>query len=126
MDQRTVVVLGASSKPDRMSFRAVHTLLQKGYEVIPVNPNEKKIGNSLCLPTLEAVGSQMAGPIDTITLYMNALRSTPLEPSIRALHPRRVIFNPGAENPALKKNLEKSGIECLEACTLVMLTINRF
>jgi len=39
------------------------------------------------------------------------------------LSPKRIIFNPGTENQELKKLAEAQGIECLEACTLVMLSV---
>ena len=42
------------------------------------------------------------------------------------LKPRRVIFNPGAENAALAEALEKAGIGCEEACTLVLLNTGLF
>jgi hypothetical protein len=34
---------------------------------------------------------------------------------------KRIIFNPGAENPELAKLAEEKGIETIEACTLTML-----
>jgi hypothetical protein len=37
-----------------------------------------------------------------------------------------VIFNPGAENTALVAELEKAGIACEEACTLVLLNTGQF
>jgi hypothetical protein len=43
-----------------------------------------------------------------------------------ALKPKRVIFNPGTENPALFKLLRESGIEVEVGCTLVMLSTNQY
>jgi hypothetical protein len=45
---------------------------------------------------------------------------------ILGLNPRRIIFNPGTENPELEELARKQGIETLEACTLVLLSIGRF
>ena len=42
------------------------------------------------------------------------------------LAPRRVIFNPGAENPESYERLEAGGIEVVEACTLVLLRTGQF
>jgi hypothetical protein len=42
------------------------------------------------------------------------------------LKPKRIIFNPGTENPGFEQMLEDQGIETLEACTLVMLRTNQF
>ena len=36
---KTIAVVGASSKPDKDSYRVMETLINFGYEVFPVNPN---------------------------------------------------------------------------------------
>ena len=38
---KTIAVVGASSKPDRDSYKVVESLVAHGYKVFPVNPNEK-------------------------------------------------------------------------------------
>jgi hypothetical protein len=45
---------------------------------------------------------------------------------ILALKPKRVVFNPGTENPAFEKKLTAAGILPIEACTLVMLRTNQY
>ena len=64
--------------------------------------------------------------IDTVTLYVAANISDKLSEEIIARKPRRVIFNPGAENPVLAQKLRTENIEPVEACTLVMLRTGRF
>ena len=60
-------------------------------------------------------------PVDTLTVYVNSKISNGLKNDILKLNPRRVIFNPGAENEKLAEFLESAGIEVVIACTLVML-----
>ena len=38
--------------------------------------------------------------IDTVTMYLNPDRQKEYEGYILTLHPKRIIFNPGAENPS--------------------------
>jgi hypothetical protein len=121
-----VVVLGASSKPDRYSYLAVERLTSHGHTPVPVHPREKIVQGIAVFPSLEKVKSDFPEPIDTITVYVNRLVSSGLEAAIAALAPRRVIFNPGAENPELCRALEKRGIRTLEACTLVLLSTGQF
>ncbi len=64
--------------------------------------------------------------IDTLTMYVGPDLSTKMESEILALRPRRVIFNPGSENPPLQNSLAKAGIEVEEACTLVLLRTHQF
>ena len=116
-----VAVLGASPSRERFSNKAVHRLSKAGYETIPINPNTPEVAGIPCLPDLG-----MTKDIDTVTIYLSAKHSGGLEEQLVALAPRRVIFNPGAENPELRQNLEKKHIICIEACTLVMLDVGSF
>ncbi len=53
----TIAVIGASSNPDRDSFKVMKYLIEKGYKVFPVNPNEikNKILNIKCYPNLSSI-----------------------------------------------------------------------
>lgn len=115
-------MVGASRKPDRYSNRAVRMLLQHGHEVVPVNPSASSIEGLAVVSRLEEV----SGSVDTLTLYVAAEISSSLGSTIMRLHPDRVIFNPGAENPALQAKLDAEGIHTETACTLVLLSTNQF
>lgn len=65
--------------------------------------------------------SEIKEPIDSLTMYVGAAISTPLEKEIIALAPKRVVFNPGSENTVLAKALIDAKIKVVENCTLVML-----
>jgi len=119
---RNVVVLGASPKEERYSNKAVKLLAEKGYNVIPVNP----AGVQVC--GIESVKSlaEISVPVDTVTMYVNSSRSDTMKDDITALNPRRIIFNPGAENEALAAECEASGIETENACTLILLNTSQF
>lgn len=64
--------------------------------------------------------------VDTITLYLNARNQEEYKDWIKSLNPRRVIFNPGAENVAFARELEEAGVEVNFACTLVMLRTGQY
>ncbi len=118
----TVVVLGASPKEDRYSNKAVKLLLEYGHEVIPVHPVAAAVHD---LPCIKKLGD-ITCPVHTLTLYLGPSASTPLQQQIIDLHPQRIIFNPGTENPDLETAARAAGIEVLEACTLVLLKTGRF
>ncbi len=42
------------------------------------------------------------------------------------INPKRIIFNPGTENEEFKQLATQNGVEPIEACTLVMLSIGNF
>lgn len=120
--KQTVAVLGASPKPQRYSNKAVNLLRELGHCVIPVHPVVKEIDGIPVIASLADIELK----VDTLTLYVSASLSSPLIAVILALNPGRVIFNPGTENPALKKMLEEQGILTEEACTLILLNTGQF
>ncbi len=117
-----VAILGASAKKDRYSYLALQSLINKGYKVFPINPSLREIDSLKVYPFLSALPEKA----DTITVYLAPYRSGPLIEEIIDAKPRRVIFNPGAENPSLMERLEVNGIKGVTACTLVMLSLGNF
>lgn len=122
MNKERVVIIGASDNPERYSHRALLLLRKHGHEVVPVHPRLAEIEG---VPVVADVGL-ITGPVDTVTMYVGAAISSGLQDRLIALGPKRVIFNPGAENAVLAHALQKAGIACEEACTLVLLNTGQF
>lgn len=120
--RKRVVVLGASDKPERYAHQAQQLLVRHGHEVIPVHPRLKEIEGVPVVADL----AQVAGPVDTVTMYVGPAISSGLDEKLIALKPRRVLFNPGSENPTLSTQLQAVGIGVEEACTLVLLHTGQF
>jgi predicted CoA-binding protein len=59
--------------------------------------------------------------VDTVTMYLGPQNQPEYYDYIVGLNPKRIIFNPGTENPELVKKAQEAGIETEYACTLVML-----
>jgi hypothetical protein len=68
----------------------------------------------------------MFSNIDTVTLYIGAKHQPGYYDYIIALQPKRVIFNPGTDNPEFEDLLRENDIEALRACTLVLLATNNY
>ena len=119
---RRVAVLGASSNPERYSHMAVVLLKKMGFPVIPIHPTLEQIEGLAVVKRLEEIPEE----VHTLTLYAGPKRVIPLLEAIVQLAPRRVIFNPGTESVETIGALSRSGIECVEACTLVMLKTGQF
>lgn len=119
---QTVAILGASTDTSRYASRAQRLLTEKGHRVIPVTARAAQVDGVGAVHSLADIDA----PVDTVTVYLRPSISARYLEQLLALRPRRVIFNPGAENPALATALRAQGIDCLEECTLVMLRSGRF
>lgn len=121
MRNKKTVVLGASTKPDRYAFKAIIMLVDKGHSVLAIGQNAGEVAG-IKIKTKAIPLSN----IDTITLYLNPARQRDYYNYIVEAKPKRVIFNPGTENPELYQLLELNNIKSEVACTLVLLATNRY
>ncbi|WP_103071246.1 CoA-binding protein [Aquimarina sediminis] len=120
MNKKTLV-LGASLNTKRYSNFVIHKLVAHNYEVIAVGLKKGEIAG-----VKVKTDTQNIENIDTVTLYLNPIRQQPYYDFIISLKPRRVIFNPGTENPELYQKLDAAGIKTEVACTLVLLSTNQY
>ena len=117
------LVLGASPQADRYSYLAVSLLKKMGYAVYALGGRTGMIDGVMIHTQWEALPTD---PIDTITLYLGAERQRAYYTHLLSAHPKRIIFNPGAENDELEQLAQAAGIQTLQACTLVMLRTNQY
>jgi predicted CoA-binding protein len=120
MSKRTLLI-GASTNPERYGYKATVALQSKKHEVIPVGLKEGEINGIKIL-----TGKPEIKDIDTVTLYVGPSNQAEWMDYVIGLNPKRVIFNPGTENPEFEALLQKNKIEPIEACTLVMLSIGNY
>ncbi len=120
MKKRTLVV-GATDNPTRYAYRAAHMLHNHGH---PIELLGTKTGNVAGQDIKQ--GEPQLTDIDTVTLYVGTRNQPPLYDYLLSLKPKRIIFNPGTENPEFEDMAHKQGIETVEGCTLVMLSVGQY
>lgn len=119
---KKTLVLGASPNPERYSFKAVVKLSNHGHEVIPVGLKSGLIEDKEIYTNMPIVDG-----IHTITLYIGPQNQpTYYDYIVNKIHPKRIVFNPGTENPELEQLAKQKGIETEVACTLVLLSLNEY
>ena len=118
---KKTLVLGASANPTRYSYLAVNKLREHNHPVVA-------IGRTTALVADIPVQSETSPipELDTVTMYLNPVNQKNYYDYILDQHPKRVIFNPGAENPDFEKILQEKGIQSVEACTLVLLSTGQY
>ncbi len=118
---KKTLVIGASTNPERYSFKAINSLVNHNHTVVAIG---QRIG--------EVAGVKIqakaipATKIHTVSLYLNAVAQRDYYNYIIGLNPKRVLFNPGTENPEFYQLLKANGIKYEEACTLVLLATNQY
>ena len=120
MKNKTLVI-GASLKEERYSNRAIKKLRYFGQPVSAIGLKKGVVED------VEIKASQFPFEnIHTVTLYLNAARQEGYYDYIISLKPKRVIFNPGTENPHFCALLKAEKIAYEESCTLVLLSTGQY
>jgi len=118
---KPTVVIGASPNTDRYSYKATISLQQHKHTVYPIGIRNGKINDLDIITTKPIIDN-----INTVTLYVGPDNQPAWFDYIFSLNPKRIIFNPGTENPEFEALAISKGIEVLDACTLVLLSINQY
>jgi predicted CoA-binding protein len=118
---KKTLVLGASANPARYSFLAINSLRKHQHPVEAIGRKEGKV-----LDVDIVTEKKSFDTVDTVTLYLNPTHQKEYYDYILSLRPKRIIFNPGAENDELCHLAQKNGIQPLEACTLVLLSTGQY
>jgi len=115
------LIIGASSNPERYSYLAAEKLLAHGHEIELIGKRPDVIfGKTIDMEKKEFED------IDTVTMYISDKFQPEYYEYIVSLNPRRVIFNPGTENPEFEGILIQNDIHVEEACTLVLLGTGQY
>ncbi len=118
---KKTLVIGASTNPNRYSYRAMQQLIANGHEVIGIGKKEGEVNGVKITANMI-----LYKDVDTVTLYLNKKNQQEFYDYIISLNPKRVLFNPGAENEELENLLTKNQIAFEEACTLVLLSTGQY
>ncbi len=117
------VVIGGSPNSYRYSYQATLRLKENGHEVVPVGIHTGYISS---IEILDLKSKPTIEDVDTVTMYLSPQNQEEWKDYVYSLKPRRIIFNPGAENPAFEQQALSKNIEIINACTLVMLSVGNY
>jgi predicted CoA-binding protein len=119
--KKKTLILGATNNPSRYANLAADRLVAHGHPIVNVGIKSGQAGGV----DIEKAG-EVYTDIDTVTLYLGPENQPQYYDYILNSNPKRIIFNPGTENPELEELAEEKGIETLYACTLVMLSTGQY
>ncbi len=103
---KRVAMVGLSADWWRPSFFAAKYLLERGFEVIPINPKYEEILGQKCYPDLKSIPA----PVDIVDLFQKTERVPPFVDDAIAIGAKVVwmqlgIVNQDADNPTIATRL---------------------
>ena len=113
---KKTLVFGASLNPHRYSNLAIYRLVNYGIETYAFGLVSGEVHGVKIQTNISEIED-----LDTISLYMNPRRQENYYQDIIKLNPRRVIFNPGTENPELVQLALENDIDIKYDCALMLL-----
>ena len=118
--KKTLVIV-ASENPDRYSNKAIKSLVSHNHEVVAIGLRAGEVAGVSFYSEKKAFEN-----VDTVTMYVGPQNQPEYYNYVLGLKPKRVIFNPGTENPEFITKLESAGIYPEIACTLVLLATGQY
>lgn len=104
---KRIAVVGLSPKPHRDSNRVAKYLLEKGYDVIPVNPGQEKILEKPCYKSLEDIPFS----IDVANLFINPTRVPPVVDQCIRIGVKTIWMQLGIVHNEAAAKAREAGIE---------------
>lgn len=111
-----IAVVGLSNNPARPSYGVAAYLLQAGFDVIPVNPQEDVILGLPCYPDLASV----PGTIDLVDVFRQSEAVLAVAESAIAVGAKGLWLQLGIFHPAALRLAENAGLTCVaNLCTKI-------
>jgi len=115
-DCQVIAVVGASSSPERASYRIASYLMSAGYKVIPVNPKEKEVLGCKCYPDLSSIPEK----VDLVDIFRRAEDVPPVVDEAIKVGARVVWMQLGIVNREAASRAEDAGLDVvMDACIMV-------
>ena len=119
---KKTLVIGAAPNPERYAYKAAKMLASHHHEAVLYGMKKGDIDGNVILNEWP----EKIDDLDTVTLYIGPDKQPNMIDKILALNPKRIIFNPGTENPDFVKRARDKGVETDYACTLVLLNTGQY
>lgn len=106
---KTIALVGASPNPQRASHSVMHYMLDRGYRVIPVNPNVKEVLGQKTVASLKDIQE----PVDMVDVFRKSEHAGPLCDEAIAIGAKSVWLQLGVINEEGAKRAEAAGLKVI-------------
>lgn len=103
----TIAVVGMSDKPDRPSHYVAQFMRERGYTIIPVNPQCTEIDGLKCYPSLRDI----PGPVDMVNVFRRPDDIPPIAQDAVAIGAKSLWIQLGLVSAEAEAIAEAAGLE---------------
>ena len=105
-ESKTIAVVGLSSNPVRASHSVARYLQSQGYQIIPVNPNEKKVLGEKAYPDLLSVPDK----VDVVDIFRKSEDIPPIVDQAIQIDAKIIWMQEGVINQGAAKKASDAGL----------------
>lgn len=109
-------VVGASNNEEKYGYKVFKDLIDAGYKIVPINPNEKEILGEKVYPNISALQEK----IDVVIFVTPPVVTEKVLEETKTLGIKNIWLQPGAQSDAAIEFCKKNGIECIhDTCIMI-------
>jgi uncharacterized protein len=104
-----IAVVGLSDNPDKVSHMVAKAMQDRGYRIIPVNPNASTILNETCYPSLKDIPE----PVDIVNVFRRSEHTVPVAEEAVAIGTKVFWLQQGIFNEEAASICQAAGLEVI-------------
>ena len=106
LGSKTIAVVGCSNKPDRDSYQIAQALIDRGYDVIPVNPGAAEILGRKCYPDVKSIPKK----VDIVDVFRRAEETPAIADDAVAIGARALWLQLGISSEEAARRASDGGL----------------
>ncbi len=116
IDMESYAIVGASNNKEKYGYKVMLSLQELGFEVIPINPHEKKILGEKAYSSIKDLNEI----VDVVVLIVPPKVSEKIVEEVNEKGIEKVWFQPGSESEKAIRYCKENGIEVISGkCIMV-------
>lgn len=109
LNTKSIAVVGLSDNPERISYMVAKAMQDKGYRIIPVNPNAEEILGEKSYASLTGIEE----PVDIVNVFRRSEHVLPVAEEAVKIKAKVLWLQQGIVNEDAAKIAQQNGLEVI-------------